>query len=163
VDVKSWVLIAALTFAGPAFAIPPMGPIDADLAVAKAYIRATEQSDFPAYRSLFAPDARIIQTETPASGNKEQWFAAAAAEFSRERQSHFLNVFARAAITAGKRTTRVAFIVELSGCGRTFMMECFPEWRSEVITVEDAKIIQLETSGDFSFRLTADGKWTTSP
>ncbi len=155
---KYWVVIAALLAAGPAFAIPPMGPRPADVAISQAYVAAIERNNLPAYGSLFAADAKITD-ESGGSLDREQWLEAVAAEFSGYRQTRFLSVFSGYAPIPGKALRRFMFVTEFKDC-RPNVMECFPRWRTQIITVADDKIIELQTSSDFSHRLTAEGAWT---
>ena len=39
--------------------------------------------------------------------------------------------------------------------------ECFPRWRTQTVTVENGKIIELQTSGDFNHRLNEAGDWAS--
>ena len=155
---KILALLAALVVAGPAFAVPPVLPAPAASALVQDFIRATKGNDLSAYERLFAPDAAIM-TETGGSIDKAQWLKSASAEFVPHRRTRFLNVFAANALRSGKRATRIVFVEEVH-LRRPGAIEQFPVYRSEMITVEDGKIIHLQTSGYLSHRLTAGGEWT---
>ena len=155
---KYWVVIAVLLLASPAFAVPPIGPRPTEVAISQAYVAAIERNNLPAYRSLFAADAKITN-ESGDSLDREQWLEAVATEFSGHRQTRFLNVFSGYAPIPGKALRRFMFVTEFREC-RSGVVECFPQWRTQIITIADDKIIELQTSSDFSLRLTDEGAWT---
>lgn len=151
-------LLAALMVAGPAFAVPPVSPAPEAGILVRDFMRATQSNDFAAYERLFAPDATAT-TEAGVLLDRAQWLKSASAEFVPYRRTRFLNVFAKYIVRDGKRTTRVVFVQELH-LSRPGAVEQFPIYRSETITVEDGKILHVQTSGFLSHRLTDGGEWT---
>lgn len=156
---KYLILIAALLTAGPAFAVPPIGPRTAEAAVVEAYAAALERSDLPAFRSLIADDAKIV-SEAGKVVDKDAWLATAATEFPLIRRTRILNAFSGYAPNPGKVLRRYMFVTEFTRC-HPMAMECFPQWRTETITIADGKIIELQTSGSFDFRRSGVGWWTS--
>jgi hypothetical protein len=158
-DVKAWVFVAALfVVAGPAFAVPPVAPPASAATLVREFMRATESNDLPAYANLFAADAKI-ETGAGASLDKAQWLKTVSGDFTPYRRTRFLSIFAGDVPSAGKASARVVLVVEVKRCP-SHVIECFPKYRSDIITVEDRQIVRLETSGDLSHRLTAEGAWT---
>ncbi len=155
---RALALFAALTFAGPAFAVPPVSPAPATSALVREFIRATESNDLAAYERLFAADATVTN-EAGASNDRAQWLKSASAEFVPYRRTRFLNVFTGSTFQSGKRGAKVVFVQELH-LGRPTAVEQFPVYRTEIITIEGGKIVHLQTTGYLSHRLTDDGEWT---
>lgn len=121
-------------------------------------MRAIEKNDLSAYERLFAPNATIT-TEAGATLDKAEWLKRASTEFTPYRRMRFLNVFAGNAFQSGKRATHVVFVEEAHLSPPT-AIEQFPVYRTEIATIEDGKIVHLQTSGYLSHRRTEQGQWT---
>lgn len=151
-------MLLALMVAGPALAVPPVSPAPEATALVRDFMRAMESNDLAAYERLFAPDATVT-TETGASVDRAQWLKSASQEFVPYRRTRFLNVFAKYVVRAGKRGARVVFVQEMHG-SRPAVIEQFPIYRVETVTIENGKIVHLQSSGFLSHRLTDGGGWT---
>ncbi|MES3026666.1 MAG: DUF4440 domain-containing protein [Pseudomonadota bacterium] len=152
------ILIAALLVASPAVAIPPVGPRTDEAAVVEAYAVALARSDLPAFRSLIADDAKIIN-EAGKVVEKNDWLATAEIEFPRTRQMRILGAFSGYTPFPGTAIRRFMFVTEFTRCHPN-AVECFPRWRTETITISGGRVIELQTSSDFDLRRSAAGVWT---
>ncbi|WP_430420578.1 hypothetical protein [Phenylobacterium sp.] len=150
-------LAAATAFGGPALAIPPLSPAPAEQALVARYIEAVRANDHNAYAKLFAPDADI-QADWPAASGRDGWLRAVARELAPTRRTRFLAVFSEFATVAGKPAARVLIVQEIKDC-RPNIAECFGQFRSETLTVQNGRIVALDRSG-YTHRLNEPGGWT---
>lgn len=157
-DLRYLLLIAALLAAGPALAVPPVGPRKAEAAVVEAYAAALERNDLPAFRSLIADDATIVDGAGKVI-DKNDWLATAGVDFPRTRRTRILSAFSGYAPVPGQVTRRFVLVIEFTRCHPN-AVECFPRWRTETITIAADRIIQLQTSSDFDLRRSGAGVWT---
>lgn len=147
-------ILLAATVAGPAMAVPPVLAPPAAQALVANYMAAIRSNDLAAYAALFAPDARIV-SDWPAGAGRDAWLKAVSAEFAPPRVTRFLAVFSRSAELAG---TRVLLVQQIEDC-RPGIVECFAQFRSETLTVQNGLIVALERS-QYSHRLAEPGGWT---
>jgi hypothetical protein len=150
-------LAAATAFGSPAFAVPPVSPAPAEQALVAHYIQAVRANDHNAYAKLFAPDVDI-QADWPAATERDAWLRAVAVEFAPTRRTQFLAVFSDFALVAGKPAARVLIVQEIQDC-RPNIIECFGQFRSETLTVQNGLIVALDRSG-YTHRLNEPGGWT---
>lgn len=151
------VAVLATSWGGPALAVPPVLASAPDRTLVADYMKAINANDAAAYAKLFAPDVRIA-ADWPAATGREAWLKAVAAEFAPTRQTRFLAVFSDFVQLDGKAATRVLLVQELKDC-RPGIVECFGQFRSETLTVQNGLIVALERSR-FTHRLTEPGGWT---
>jgi hypothetical protein len=157
-DLKHLIIVAALLAAGPALAVPPIGPRAPEAATVKAYAAALEQNDFRAFRSLIADDAEIID-EAGGVVDVDDWLTTAAIEFASTRQARILSAFSAYAPLSDKPTRQFTFVMAFTRC-HPRAAECFPRWRAETIMVTAGKISELRTMGIFDLRRSGPGVWT---
>ena len=157
-NLRYLIFIAALIAAAPAFAIPPVGPRNDEAAVVETYAVALERSDLPAFRSLIADDAKIIN-EAGRAIDKTEWLATAEVELPRTRRTRILSAFSGYAPIPGTAIRQFMFVIEFTRCHPN-AVECFPRWRTETITVASGRVIELQTSRDCDVRRSAAGVWT---
>lgn len=150
-------LAAATAFSGPALAVPPVSPAPAEQALVAHYIQAVRANDHDAYAALFAPDVDV-QADWPAATGREAWLRAVAVEFAPTRRTRVLAVFSEFAVVAGKPAARVLIVQEIKDC-RPNIAECFGQFRSETLTVQNGLIVALDRSG-YTHRLNEPGGWT---
>lgn len=150
-------LASATAFGSPALAVPPVSPAPAEQALVARYIQAVRANDHNAYAALFAPDVDI-HADWPAATGRDAWLRAAAVEFAPTRRTRFLAVFSEFALVAGKPAARVLIVQEIKDC-RPNIAECFGQFRSETLTVQNGRIVALDRSG-YTHRLTEPGGWT---
>lgn len=155
---KSLIIIAGLLAAFPAAAIPPMGPRPAEAAVVQAYAAALERNDLAVLSTLIGEDAKISD-EAGKLIRREDWLASGASEAAVARRTQILNAFSGYASYPGQAIRRFMFVIEFTSC-HPKAAECFPQWRTETITVDAGKIIALQTSNAFDLRRTTAGDWT---
>ena len=151
------VVLLATACSGDALAVPPVLAPPAAQALVTHYMQSIRDNDPEAYARLFSPDANIV-SDWPKAAGRDAWLRAVAIEFAPTRKARFLAVFSGYVQFAGKPATRVLIAQEIKDC-RPGIIECFGQFRSETLTVQNGSIVALERS-TFSHRLTEPGGWT---
>lgn len=150
-------VLVASAYGGPALAVPPvLAPPAAQMLVAN-YMQAVTKNDLQAYAKLFAPSASVV-SDWPTSTGRDTWLKAVSVEFAPSRRTRFLAVFSAFVQFSGKPATRVLLVQEIKDC-RPRVVECFGQFRSETLIVQNGVIVALDRTG-FSHRLTEPGGWT---
>lgn len=155
--VLAFIALIGAAWSGPALAVPPVSAPPAAQAVIANYIRAITVNDIGAYRNLFAADARIA-SDWPAANGRDAWLDAISLEFAATRQTRFLTVFSSVASFKGAQATRALLVQEIKDC-RAGFAECFGQFRSEMLTIQNGQIVALDRTR-FSHRRLDPGGWT---
>jgi hypothetical protein len=155
--ILGWVVLMAIVCGGQALAVPPVLAPPAAQALVADYMKAVAANDVAAYAKLFAPEAEIV-SDRPRAAGPDAWLRAVSPEFAPTRRVNFLAVFSRLVQRDGRSATRVLLVQEIRDC-RPGIIECFGQFRSETLTVQNGLIVALERS-HFTHRLTEPGGWT---
>lgn len=151
------IALAATAWSGHALAVPPVLAPPAAQAVITNYIRAVKANDLSGYRKLFAPDARVA-ADWPIATGRDAWLSAISREFAATRQTRFLAVFSGSDEFNGAPATRALLVQEIKDC-RPGIAECFGQFRSETLTIQNGQIVALDRAR-YTHRLLEPGGWT---
>lgn len=159
-EILSCAALVGVASARPASAVPPIEAPPADLATVSNYMKAVANNDHPAYARLFAPEARIV-SDWPAAADLDVWLAALAPQFAPTRTTRFVAVYSRAGARDGKSVTRAVLVQEAKDC-RPNVTECWGQFRTETLTLQNGLIVALERS-NYTHGLRQPGGWTAFP
>ena len=142
--VLSSALLAGIAIARPVSAVPPIEATPPDLATISNYIKAVADNDHAAYARLFAPEARIT-SDWPAAADVDVWLSALASQFAPTRTTRFLAVYSRVRPRDGKLLTDAVLVQDARDC-RPDIIECWGQFRTETLTLQNGLIIALDRS-----------------
>jgi len=152
-----------LALAVPAIAAPPPPPSEEGLTAVQAYIRATKEKDLKAYDGLLSDAFLGNDDDLSGSANRTKWLDGVAKEFGNPHLNvNIIKVFYGGHLARGKFSIQVMLVENANNFsfGGTRSPDCCAFYRTETLTLDGAKIVEIDRSPLFDVVLSTAGTRT---